>query len=68
MLGWLAAGRNEWPLGVVTEVHVFGSLADGVTGPHNLGVAVGIDREDERWLAQFITSLIDGPAPYAPIR
>jgi hypothetical protein len=68
MLGRLAAGRNEWPLGVVTEVHLVGSFADGVTGPLGLGVAVGIDREDERWLAQCITSLIDGADPYAPIR
>jgi hypothetical protein len=44
MLGWLASGRNEWPLGVVAEVHVFGSFADGVTGPHNLEVVVRIDR------------------------
>jgi predicted nucleotidyltransferase len=59
MLERLAAGDEEWPLKLVTEVYVFGSYARGAAEPHDLDVEVEIDRQHERWISHFVTCLSD---------
>lgn len=68
LLNTLHAGREEWPLSIVTEVSVFGSYARGATEPHDLDIEIEIDRTDERWIRHFTTCLSYGPDPYLIIR
>lgn len=68
LLGTLYAGREEWPLCLVTEVSVFGSYARGATDPHDLDIEVEIDRTDDRWIDHFTRCLSYGPDPYLIIR
>jgi hypothetical protein len=68
LLGTLHAGREEWPLCLVTEVSVFGSYARGATDPHDLDIEVEIDRADDRWIDHFTRCLSYGPDPYRVIR
>ena len=64
----LVAGREEWPLRVVTEVYVFGSYARGATEPHDVDLVVEIDRQDDQWLAHFGRCLFGGKDPHSLIR
>jgi hypothetical protein len=68
MLSALHAGREEWPLNVVTEVHVFGSYARGAIDPRALDIDVEIDRRDDRWLGHFSNSAAYGRDPHSIIR
>jgi len=68
LLATLDAGREEWPLSLVTYVYVFGSYARGGTDPHDLDIEVEINRQDDRWLTHFATCLSYGRDPYSLIR
>jgi len=68
LLAGLDAGRDEWPLSIVTEVYVFGSYARGATDPRDLDIEVEINRQDDRWLSHFGTSLAYGRDPFSIIR
>ncbi|HZN72702.1 MAG TPA: nucleotidyltransferase domain-containing protein [Micromonosporaceae bacterium] len=68
LLERLAAGHEEWPLSLITEVYVFGSYARGAAEPHDLDVDVEINRQDERWISHFVTCLSGGRDPYSLIR
>jgi hypothetical protein len=68
LLERLAAGREVWPLYLVTEVYVFGSYARGATDPNDLDLEVEIGHDDERWISHFLGCLSSGGDPYGVIR
>ena len=68
LLARLHAGRQEWPLSLVTEVYVFGSYARGAADPHDLDIEVEINRQDDRWMSHFITAMSYDSDPYLIIR
>jgi Nucleotidyltransferase domain len=68
LLTTLDAGREDWPLNLVTEVYVFGSYARGATDPKDLDLDVEINRQDDGWLSHFSVCLSYGRDPYSIIR
>lgn len=65
LLGRVVAGG--WPLGLVTELRLFGSYARGALEPHD----VDIDVEyvpDERWEQEAVSALLSGRDPMASLR
>lgn len=62
------AARDEWPNKLVQAVHVFGSYSRGALEPHDVDVAVDIDRSDERWRRHFVRSAMHGRDPHALLR
>jgi hypothetical protein len=68
LLTRLHAGRDEWPLSLVTEIYVFGSYARGAIDPQDLDIEVEINRKEDRWISHFITAMSYGNDPYLLIR
>lgn len=63
----LDEGHAEWPLSLVSELHVFGSFARGAIEPHD--VDIDVEHEiDQRWAAHFAGCLAYGRDPHSPIR
>jgi len=60
-------GQHEWPLSLVTEVHVFGSFARGALVPHDLDINLEHSR-GERWGRHMASSLAYGRDPYTSMR
>jgi predicted nucleotidyltransferase len=48
LLQRLADGRHQWPLSMVTRVHVFGSYARGAVEPHDVDLVIETNRADVR--------------------
>ncbi|MFI6281628.1 nucleotidyltransferase domain-containing protein [Streptomyces sp. NPDC050988] len=59
---------QEWPLSLVRQIWLFGSFARGASAPHDVDVAVRIER-DERMKEIILHSLLTGRGnPYTPLR
>lgn len=63
----LEAGHGEWPLSLITEVYVFGSVARGALEPHDLDLCVEHDIDDE-WTSHAVYSTTYGRDPYVEMR
>ncbi|MEV4511772.1 nucleotidyltransferase domain-containing protein [Dactylosporangium sp. NPDC049525] len=55
------------PTNLTTEVYLFGSFARGAIEPHDIDVAIEMDRDD-RWVAHTVRSLSSGRNPQTLIR
>lgn len=67
MLRALEAGRSEWPLSLIREVYLFGSVARGALEPHDLDLCVEHDLDDE-WTMHALYSTTYGHDPYVEMR
>jgi hypothetical protein len=67
LLQRLDAERHAWPANLITEVYLFGSFARGAVEPHDIDVAIEMDRDD-RWIAHAVQSLSSGRNPQSLIR
>ncbi len=63
----LEAGRGAWPVSLIREVYVFGSVARGALEPHDLDLCVEHDLDDE-WISHEVYSLTYGRDPRAGMR
>ncbi|MCU7730710.1 hypothetical protein ODJ79_43935 [Actinoplanes sp. KI2] len=52
----LVEGRAQWPLSLVRELYVFGSVARGALKPHDVDLDVEFDRDDQ-WRSEVSRSL-----------
>lgn len=61
-------GDQDWPLGLVQQVWLFGSFSRGAVEPHDVDVAIRFER-DERMTEVVVQSLLSGRGnPYGPLR
>ncbi|MFK0154276.1 nucleotidyltransferase domain-containing protein [Streptomyces sp. NPDC090493] len=61
-------GAGDWPLTVVRQVWLFGSFSRGAAEPHDVDVALHIERDD-RMNQIVVQTLLSGRGnPYAPLR
>jgi hypothetical protein len=67
LLQRLDAERHAWPANLITEVYLFGSFARGAVEPHDIDVAIEMDRDD-RWIAHAVQSLSSGRNPQSLMR
>lgn len=67
VLRTLQARRGEWPLSLISEVYVFGSVARGALEPHDLDLCVEHDIDDE-WTSHAVYSTTYGRDPYVEMR
>jgi hypothetical protein len=58
---------EDWPVGLVQAVYVFGSYARGAVEPGDVDVAVDLKRDD-RWISHCIRSMEYGRDPYVVFR
>jgi hypothetical protein len=63
----LDAGRDDWPLSMITQVYVLGSYARGALEPGDLDIDVEL-AGDEKWGTHVVNSLPYGRDPYALLR
>jgi len=63
----LDEGRAEWPLSLVTELYIFGSLARGAIEPHDVDIDIEF-QIDWRWAEHFAGCLAYGRNPHSPIK
>lgn len=68
LLRRLDESRDEWPVSLITEVYVFGSVARGALEPHDIDIAIEHVTDDERWLSHFVTCMSYGRNPYVQMR
>jgi hypothetical protein len=59
---------DDWPLGLVSSVDVFGSYMRGALEPGDVDIAVELNREDPQWRSHFLNSFSSGRDPYAVVR
>lgn len=62
VLARLIEGPVEWPLSLIREVYIFGSVARGALQPHDVDLDVEFDRDD-RWRSEMLQGLRDGYDP-----
>ncbi|MEU8820621.1 hypothetical protein [Actinoplanes sp. NPDC048796] len=63
VLARLVEGQAEWPLSLVREVYIFGSVARGALQPGDVDLDVEFDRQDARWKSELLTGLSYGYDP-----
>ncbi|MBT1105722.1 hypothetical protein [Streptomyces sp. Tu10] len=59
--------RNTWPLGLITEVHLFGSYIRGALDVGDIDIVVQ-HTTDERWTRQAVDALFSGRDGHTPMR
>jgi hypothetical protein len=67
VLHLLDQGQSQWPLSLVSELHVFGSFARGASEPRDLDIDVE-HKTDRRWAAHFVNCMEYGRDPYSPLK
>lgn len=59
----LVEGQGEWPLSLIREVYIFGSVARGALYPGDVDLDVEFDHTDARRASEVITGLSYGCDP-----
>jgi len=67
ILSALVGGQAEWPLSLVSEFYVFGSVARGAIQPHDVDIDIEY-KPDWRWGKHFADCLVAGRNPHSQMK
>jgi hypothetical protein len=64
----LIESQHQWPLNLITEVHIYGSFARGAPQPADVDLDIEFDQTGERWIPIVIHALSNGRKPHVEFK